>query len=351
MAHDNEHPELAKPRHGQAAGDDVRDETNGEPPRADVVMAAAAASDVRRMEPPQRASAHAESAARAEAHHHPRSHRSGSGVAMVLLAALVALPAGALGAWAYLKYLNPPAAPAGQTDPLARVTPAHDVAPPPPAISAEEVKHLTKGLESLSDRVDRLQEKFAAIPRLESAPDLTALKAQVENLSKDDATFVALPGRISALGERVAGLEKSMAELRAALAPVEGQVKKTGSSALASMTAPASRTVPDSLVADSALAEGVQLFKRGKYAEALAVFGKLAQSNPDDARVWYFAALANGLKTGQWHNETERLVNKGVERERAGTPDTAKINSAFADLTQAKGRDWLASVRKVNSDK
>ena len=72
----------------------------------------------------------------------------------------------------------------------------------------------------------------------------------------------------------------------------------------------------------------------------------MTQDLPDDARVWYFTALANGLATKQWTGETEELVARGVEREKAGTPPAADIDAAFSDLTRANGKDWLAYYRR-----
>jgi predicted Zn-dependent protease len=99
-------------------------------------------------------------------------------------------------------------------------------------------------------------------------------------------------------------------------------------------------------VADAAMGQGVDLFKAGKYKEASDVFRKLTESNPDDARVWYYAALSRGSATKDWGGETTRLVEKGIEREKAGTPDSAKIDSVFTDLNAAF-RPWLDAYRKM----
>ena len=72
----------------------------------------------------------------------------------------------------------------------------------------------------------------------------------------------------------------------------------------------------------------------------------MARAHPDDARVWYYSALANGLATKQWKGETEELVNKGVDCEKSGNPAAAEIDAAFSNLTKANGQDWLAYYRK-----
>src|SRR4051812_27070372 len=58
----------------------------------------------------------------------------------------------------------------------------------------------------------------------------------------------------------------------------------------------------------TALEQGIQLFRAGQYKEALSAFRRGEGDDPNDARLWYFEALARGLSTGQWGGETERLV-------------------------------------------
>jgi len=70
-------------------------------------------------------------------------------------------------------------------------------------------------------------------------------------------------------------------------------------------------------------------------------------TDPDDARVWYYAALAHGFATKQWNEDgAGRLVEKGIERERAGTPPKPVIDETFKGLTSATGKDWLAGYRQ-----
>ena len=87
-------------------------------------------------------------------------------------------------------------------------------------------------------------------------------------------------------------------------------------------------------------------FREGKYREAYDVFRKLIQSHPDDARVWYYAALSYGLATGDWGKMTETMVQEGVAREKAGKPPKPEIDSAFAGLTKQTGKEWLDYYRR-----
>jgi TolA-binding protein len=345
MHHDREEPDLTKTGR-EASGGEQRSVSNGDAPRAEVLMAAASAGDVHGMDPhvPTHAEPHARLAPQREAPVAAKSH--GSGIGVVLLAVLLSVPCGALGAWAYLTYGHSAEA-AAKAAPVAEAPASPErVVPAVPPASAEDVKQVSKQMEALADRFDHLQERFAAIPRPEPPPDMTELKAQMENLQRDDATFCALPARIGALSDRLSELERSVAALRAASTPTDAQVKKTSAPTRAALTVPAAVTSNVSLVEDLALSDGISLFKRGRYADALALFGKLEEALPADARVWYFAALSNALATSDWRGETERLVRKGLEQERAGAIGTARINAAFTDLTAATGRDWLASQRK-----
>jgi hypothetical protein len=93
------------------------------------------------------------------------------------------------------------------------------------------------------------------------------------------------------------------------------------------------------------MSQAVDLFKKGKFLEAKDAFARLQAVVPDDPRVWYFSALSNGLATRDWKGETERLVNTGIAKEKAGMTDKAKIDAAFADLTDNTGKAWLSYYR------
>ena len=94
------------------------------------------------------------------------------------------------------------------------------------------------------------------------------------------------------------------------------------------------------------LQAGVDYFQKKNYAKASEIFAGLSKTRPDDARVWYYAALLRGLATRDWKGETERLVTQGVDREKAGKPSKSQIDAAFADLTTETGKDWLAFYRR-----
>jgi predicted Zn-dependent protease len=91
---------------------------------------------------------------------------------------------------------------------------------------------------------------------------------------------------------------------------------------------------------------GIHLLERGQYASAREVFLRLQVAQPNDARVWYLSALAEGLTGGDWDGAAKRLAEKGLECERAGHPSTARIDAALATRTPIKGEDWIASLRR-----
>ncbi len=71
---------------------------------------------------------------------------------------------------------------------------------------------------------------------------------------------------------------------------------------------------------DNARDLGAALFRAGKYAAVREVFLTLIQSDPNDARLWYFAALSNGLTSGDWAGDSEGLVRRGLACEQGGKP-------------------------------
>ncbi len=212
----------------------------------------------------------------------------------------------------------------------------------------------------LAKRLDRLQEHVdAASDATSLATELKGLKDQVAKLTEASGSegpwnkkLVALEEQVASVGHAVETLQSETKAAREAdpTPRLDKQLQTIGSEVdslreavkkvqARDREARAPRTKPD-------LAPAIKLFQERRYTEALGAFRTLTQVDPDDARTWYYAALAAGFATGQWRGETEELVNKGVERERAGTPTNAEIDATFADLTASNGRDWLAYYRQ-----
>jgi hypothetical protein len=209
--------------------------------------------------------------------------------------------------------------------------------------SRSEVERLRAEIEALARQVDAVQGHLKAPSRPEPVPDLGPLRSQLEDLARVSARLAPLPEQLQALDERVGALDK-------ALGTLSGEVASLREQSRAAIGPPARadelERVRGEGVTDWVGARGTALFAEGKYAEARNVFLKHAEAHPDDARLWYGAALANGLATRDWRGDSERLVKMGLEREQAGTPGRAEIEAHFADLSRTQGREWLAWWRK-----
>ena len=103
---------------------------------------------------------------------------------------------------------------------------------------------------------------------------------------------------------------------------------------------------PEVSPADIARDLGAALFREEKYPAARDVFLTLVQNYPNDARLWYFAALANGLTSGDWTGESERMVRQGLACVQRGRPKGSDIDAQFSALTKEQGKDWLDEWRK-----
>jgi hypothetical protein len=236
-----------------------------------------------------------------------RSSNRGS----LLTSAVLSLACGCLGAWAYETYAAKPTA----------------IESEPADPSADRP---ATALDTLEYRMTRFQEQVAAIPKGPSLADLETLR-----------------GRVASLDARLGIFDKTLDGLRAEVASLRILEGKATSSDVVEASA---RGTPHVVqgggnAQDAAMGWGVELFERGKYADSLTFFEKLQANYPDDARVWYFSALAQGFTTRDWRGQAERLAEKGIACEQAGTPGTSRIDIAFASLTVANGKEWLAAYR------
>jgi outer membrane murein-binding lipoprotein Lpp len=257
---------------------------------------------------------------------------------------------GGAGAWAYQTYVAPRLAKQG-------TEPDQANAGRPDRTATD----LTARVDDLSGKVDQLRSRVDAPPKPSPPPDLEPIKtklASIDDVSKRVETLGekidALPKRIDQQGHEIAALgaeldevRKGMAGLRAEVSPGRRGGNQAGQAATpGTEAAGASSRDNEGLAADSELKPGIDLFQQRRYKEAADSFSNLARSKPDDARVWYYAAVARGFATGDWKGETERLVTRGVEREKAGTPEKSMVDSAFSGLRPEGGKDWLNFYRR-----
>lgn len=217
--------------------------------------------------------------------------------------------------------------------------------------------------KALSDRVDGLKTSLGQVTKqMNDRPDLVPeLKVQQESLTNLNRTVADMPARFDSINQkletlskvegasssaRVDDLDKKISDLARSLDTLKVDRGVKGIASRGGMMAENGNRVMDSGSETQAMGQAADLFKAKKYAEARDAFGKLQATYPNDARVWYYSALANGFASGQWMGETERLVNLGLEKEKAGQTDSAKVDAVFAGLTPATGKDWLASYRQ-----
>ena len=282
---------------------------------------------------------------------------------------LVALACGAGGGWAYSHFAGPNNRPTGDVaskqggDPSKEGDPS---APPtkdqgggsPKADEAssgvgddlkDQVQHLASRFDVLRQRVEAM-----AMPRDANPPDLATLRVRMDEFARSTDDLKALPSRLHELEDRLARLQVEVQRL----GDQAGRASKglaAGSPAAGPVAEPAPPPPPpsspgpppsaDLKPTDETMSAGIALFKKGKYPEAEAIFRRLQATRPEDARVWYYSALASGFASGRWDGEARSFVIRGAERERAGLPAASEIDSAFAHLGPAAGKDWLASYR------
>ena len=214
-------------------------------------------------------------------------------------------------------------------------------------VLGDQVRNLTARFDTLRQRIDAM-----SMPRDTNSPDLAALRVRMDEFSRSIDEMKELPHRFREMQARQDRLEAETKSRQDRPANEAGRAPPAPNPPVvasprpevepAVIPTPAANPGP----AGDALAEGMSLFKKGAYSQAEAVFHGLRQTSPQDARVWYFSALANGLSTGRWEGEARSFVVQGADRERAGLPATSVIDSAFADLSPAAGKEWLASYRK-----
>ena len=277
-----------------------------------------------------------------------------SGFGTILTSGVLALLMGAAGAWAYVDYLGPMLAKnrAQKSQPDAQSS--EPKSPDPTA----QLKDLSGKLDELQSRVDRL-------PKAISAQDLEPLKeklAVVDEVSrKVDSIGLrvnTLPGKVDQDSRKITTLTADLEGMRNEVTSLRNNIHASAEKPSVKAEKPSDRGEKLRSVSSSEssreisppvsslLQTGVQLFQKKNYAEASEIFAGLSKAQPDDARVWYYAALSRGLATRDWQGQTERLVTQGVDREKAGKPSKSQIDAAFADLTSETGKDWLAFYRR-----
>jgi hypothetical protein len=260
---------------------------------------------------------------------------------------------GALAGWAAARKA------AARTEPPATETASSPLSEFVRAIDARDSK---SGVDALASRVGEMQSELGTLgrelARLESRlnaqasappapqapPDLAPLRTSIDDLVEKSRKLSPLPATFESLRQRVDALDKGLNALRTEVTAVPKQID---ASLNALKNAMVSRPAPAQLnPADFGRDLGATLFLAGKYPAAREVFSTVAQSYPNDARLWYFAALATGLTSGDWTGDSVALVRRGLACEQRGSPKRSDIDAQFSALTKEQGKDWLDEWRK-----
>jgi hypothetical protein len=203
-----------------------------------------------------------------------------------------------------------------------------------------QIEHLSERIDQLGHRLDTQSREREQVP-----PDLRTLQIKVGDLTRTMEEVGTVPSRFRRLESRFDDLQQELKALRDRMSSSDDRPVAW----LDSKSIPPSVSISPPRTAesepDAAWAQAVALFRTGHYSEARNVFRLLQVTRPDDARVWYYSALAIGLTTGDWSRSARELAEHGVECERAGTPERNQIDAAFSGLTDAQGRIWLREYR------
>jgi tetratricopeptide (TPR) repeat protein len=271
-------------------------------------------------------------------------------VLVVIAGNIVFFLGGGLAGWAAARKgaarTEPPAT-AATNSPLSEVVRAIDAKASKSAVDAltSRIGEVQLELGTLGRELARLEDRLNARTNAPPAPpDLAPLRTRIDDLVEESQRLSPLPATFESLRQRVDALDKGLNALRTEVAAVP---KQLDASLNALKDAMVSRSAPDQVSpADIARELGAALFRAGKYAAAREIFLALIQNDQNDARLWYFAALANGLTSGDWTGESERLVRRGLACEQADMPKRSDIDAPFSTLTREQGKDWLEEWRK-----
>lgn len=189
-------------------------------------------------------------------------------------------------------------------------------------------------LAPITEKLDALAARLADPP---PAARLEAIDGRLDALAEGQNTVA---DGVRSLAEPIARLGERLDQQRTALDALADRLKTAPAQPPPAAPAAAGTT-------ESELTRAAELFRRAEYGPALQILQRLQRSTPEDPRVWYFSALATGLSTGVWTGEAVRLVERGVEQERADPTTTSQqVETAFTGLKQPNAKDWLDYYRR-----
>lgn len=274
---------------------------------------------------------------------------SGGSLGTVFASAVLAMLFGGAGAWAYLDYLGPMLK--NRQNELGKQSLAEPGTTEETAIQSK--------VDDLAAQVEKLQSRMDRRPSPVTSREIEPLKEQLASLQPLPQKLNDLDTRLSPLPAQVDEHGKKLTAIVGDIGNVRKQVESLKTEVQASAKTEAGKKNDESLIQTSnetpgesepshsmALEPGMDLFQKKHYDRASEYFQSMTKGMPNDARVWYLAAISRGLATNNWKGETEKLVKEGIEREKAGKPGKEKIDSTFDKLTKETGKDWLEFFRR-----
>jgi hypothetical protein len=208
---------------------------------------------------------------------------------------------------------------------------------------------LRRQMTDLIKQVERLSERLEEMtpPRDASPPGLQMMQVKFSEMARDMDKVAELPEQFRRFDSRLASVQEQIKALHASSdgLPTDSIGGRTPSLTVGSaISMPVTPTGSRNPI-NPTIEQGISQLERGEFALARATFSSLQAVQPDDARVWYLSALAEGLTSGNWDGEAKRFAEKGLECERAGHPSTSTVDLTLATRTAVKGEAWLASLR------
>lgn len=263
---------------------------------------------------------------------------------------------------------------------VAPPTPASE-APAAPAPSAADLDPIKTRLGELGEQIDEFEKQMADAPKPQAPVDLAPIRQRIDDVAKSFEAIDPIAKQFQSLSSQLDGLESSVKGLKGEIGTLQAKEKdaepeKTASLPASSVptsipaqatpaAAPTTTTPTESLTLEPAqpsqekepaavplenqtFAQGIELLNGGKFDDAYKFFEKLGTTNPNDARVWYFAALGYGWAHDDFKpgSKTLSLLQKGLEREKAGTPASSEVEKAFKELSSDSGKLWLTFKRE-----
>jgi hypothetical protein len=216
----------------------------------------------------------------------------------------------------------------------------------------KELEHLSHRLDLLAGRIDQMTP-----PETQTPPGLHTLQEKVNELESEVDRVANLPHRFDRLQQKLSSTNEELKMLKERVSgeemPIGSEVSPAGPE-LAPFVANRTDAVGAAHVTGTAnpadeatLKLAIGLFREGHYSQAYDVLRRLQRERPQDARIWYYSALANGMATGDWSGKTKRLAEQGLACEKDGRPSRNDIDAALADLPSGRGEAWLAEQRQT----